>query len=700
MTRILKSFKTIFIFILILQVVVMCFWANEKDGYFCDEMFTYGLSNSYEAWHLYERDDYLNQWHDSSYWSDYLTVQNGQRLEYDIVVRNQIADDTHPPLYYFVIHTICSLFPDTFSKWFGILPNIAFFVIAQIFLYLIAKELFGDTFSALIPCILYGFSVGAINSVILIRMYMMLASLFIVQYYLHIRLWRSIENGNKKKQYLLLGSIFVNTLVGFMTQYYFLIFAFFVSAVFSIYQMLRRRWTFFAKYVLAMGAALACGYFLYPSCIDQILGDSARGQEAFNNFQATNLSQRFSTFWGILSSELFFGGLTIICVLMAIALIVRFARRHIQLNCEKDGAVYHVKAAFHRDRQGFNFSFSENGILFLAAFVATLCYLVIVSKVAAFEADRYIFAIFPFIVLIVYSVIKRFAGLYTSSATALNAVLLCVALTGNIIQYHNEDINYLYKDQGELKRHIAAEYPDIGALYVTFGDWSYVFNTTLLESYSRTYCLDVHDIPSSADIINEYAKTHDNMMVHVSYTYRNEWEQILKEIIHYTDFNTYEMIFENSDGIYVLSKEQSPDAALDNGFYRIYTADLEKALMVEGTKTNNEANVVITDRSVAELSAPLFVEYSDNQCVFYFEHSGKVLDVYRGLAESGTNVQQYERNEWDAQFWKVVLAEDGENYYVLFKDKTALTYDPLTSNVFIDTFNGTDCQKWSIRKAY
>ncbi len=35
-------------------------------------------------------------------------------------------------------------------------------------------------------------------------------------------------------------------------------------------------------------------------------------------------------------------------------------------------------------------------------------------------------------------------------------------------------------------------------------------------------------------------------------------------------------------------------------------------------------------------------------------NSGKVLDVYAGLKQSGTNVQQYTWNNTDAQKWKIL----------------------------------------------
>ena len=40
--------------------------------------------------------------------------------------------DVHPPLFYIVLHTICSCFSGSFSKWFGIIPNIFYYGITTI----------------------------------------------------------------------------------------------------------------------------------------------------------------------------------------------------------------------------------------------------------------------------------------------------------------------------------------------------------------------------------------------------------------------------------------------------------------------------------------------------------------------------------------------------------------------------------------
>ena len=82
-------------------------------------MHSYGLSNSTDGAvlliALVDRDELMK----------YVTVAENERFDYATVYYNQ-TQDVHPPLYYFFLHTVCSLFPRSFTKWTGIGLNFVF----------------------------------------------------------------------------------------------------------------------------------------------------------------------------------------------------------------------------------------------------------------------------------------------------------------------------------------------------------------------------------------------------------------------------------------------------------------------------------------------------------------------------------------------------------------------------------------------
>ncbi len=107
--------------IIIVQSLVFTDYMFNKHGDFhSDDEFSYGLSNGnrsdrfVSALIAEEPVPIYNEWLDGDTYWGYVTVGETERFDYANVYENQV-NDVHPPLYYFVLHTICSFFPDTFS---------------------------------------------------------------------------------------------------------------------------------------------------------------------------------------------------------------------------------------------------------------------------------------------------------------------------------------------------------------------------------------------------------------------------------------------------------------------------------------------------------------------------------------------------------------------------------------------------------
>ena len=62
------------------------------------------------------------------------------RFDYAQVYENQIIDASHPPLYYALVHTVCSFFPGVFSKWLAYSINVLAMAGILIMLYKIGRH--------------------------------------------------------------------------------------------------------------------------------------------------------------------------------------------------------------------------------------------------------------------------------------------------------------------------------------------------------------------------------------------------------------------------------------------------------------------------------------------------------------------------------------------------------------------------------
>lgn len=172
----------------VLLTFLYIFFGNTKIGYDGDELFSYMSSNmegGYKKMLAYED----NAWHDTQIFGDALTVKEDNRFQYKMVAENQ-ADDTHPPLYYFMLHTICSFFPNQFSKWFGISLNIVLMLASLVLIYFIAEHFLKNRWLSLTIAACFGATYGAINLVLFIRMYTLLLFLHTLLFYFTVRLWK------------------------------------------------------------------------------------------------------------------------------------------------------------------------------------------------------------------------------------------------------------------------------------------------------------------------------------------------------------------------------------------------------------------------------------------------------------------------------------------------------------------------------
>ena len=179
----------IFSIILFAQIVFMLYYCNMKQGFFVDEIWSYGLSNSYYHAQIWEDNGLDNVKIDPEMFRSYLTVNKGEEFSYGSVIYNQ-THDAHPPLFYLVLHTISSFFPGQFSKWFGLIPNIFYFAISMFLLLKIARCISKNNIFNIAVLVFYGFSIGAVNSVTFVRMYMLLTMWCLMFLLQNIRLYQ------------------------------------------------------------------------------------------------------------------------------------------------------------------------------------------------------------------------------------------------------------------------------------------------------------------------------------------------------------------------------------------------------------------------------------------------------------------------------------------------------------------------------
>ena len=209
-----------------------------KESYHSDEIWSFGLSNSYYEPFIYQSADHtekinIDTWFSSEVLRDYLTVKKEQRFSYGSVIYNQ-NNDYHPPLYYLILHTICSFFAEKFSFWYAFFINIFAYIIASVFFFRLIYEITKSETAALYGYMFYAFSMGILNTFVFVRMYALLSMFAVLSMYFHARLYYT---GNIR--YILPVSVI--TLLGALTHHFYLPFAAGVSLCFCVYYLIKRK---------------------------------------------------------------------------------------------------------------------------------------------------------------------------------------------------------------------------------------------------------------------------------------------------------------------------------------------------------------------------------------------------------------------------------------------------------------------------
>ncbi|MEE3475497.1 MAG: hypothetical protein VZQ79_09155 [Ruminococcus sp.] len=211
--------------IIVVSLCISAFYLNTKQGYHEDELLTYNLANSSKQLNI-------GGWNTPEDMNEYLAVYPEHRFDYAQVVQNQIIDASHPPFYYALVHTVCSFFPEVFSKWLAFLINLAMMAGALIMLFKIGKRVTDNNLYALIAVGGYALSIACITTTIYLRMYASLT--FFVLSFINLTIWSYEQEKVKLWQCAVLLPVVT---LGILTQYYFILCAGLAGLVYMIFSI-------------------------------------------------------------------------------------------------------------------------------------------------------------------------------------------------------------------------------------------------------------------------------------------------------------------------------------------------------------------------------------------------------------------------------------------------------------------------------
>lgn len=510
--------------LLMLQVIAAFCFCMKKTGFHYDEYYSYYSSNV--TWGLVPTD---REWKDGSEIKNEFAVLPQERFQYPTVIRMQTYD-VHPPFYYILLHTVCSLTPGVFSKWAGLALNLLFFVGSWFLLAGLAWQLAGKAengkpafrwAAVFFTCLLYGFNPAVFSGIMLMRMYMLLGFLMLLLTWLHVR---ALEERRRGRKFWL--PVIITIYLGFLTHYYFAVYLFFLAAAMECYLLFEKaegrtwgqKWKDCILYGSAVVGAMLLAVVGYPACLGHIFR-GYRGTEAMGAFfDLGNTLGRLRFFTGLLNEYAF--GSTLPFLLLGILLLSLTA------------------LALQRTRKGVKAgqSFVERYRTILIPAVAAVGYFAVVTKTAlltAEEANRYQIPIYGLIwvltVVLLALLVQKICALAAAGKSGkkimktgligLGAMLLLPA-AGEIYGLAQNKVLFLYEEDAD---HIAfaRQNHEVPVIYFYNGNLTWMIWDDSLElmQYDKIYFVNMADLSPLED---EEISAADRVFVYIA---RNESAQ-------------------------------------------------------------------------------------------------------------------------------------------------------------------------------
>lgn len=547
-----------FLSVIVIQIAFCVYYATFKTNLFMDEFYSFNLANSYYEPFLGRAVEYMNRWIDSETWLQKLMVQQGREFSYDSVFYNQ-AKDVHPPLYYVIIHTICSFFPNQFSIWFGIVPNIIFFIGTQIFLLKISDKLFDNKWIAVLVCILYGFSWGAINTVIYIRMYMMLTFFGVLSFWVHLLLF-DYYNKYKQLKGSYLAAIFVITICGFLTQYYYAIFAFFLSGIFSIWLLKDLERKLFAKYAATASGAIITSIVIFPAFLQQLFG-GYRGKEAIKNLSQTDIWNRLKTYINIIDTDLFGNLLIFIAGLLIIYFIVKLVCSILVISIKSQEKKYILNIQFNKVwkiQTNYTFEYSIRSFVFLGIILFLTCTFLVIVKIVPYLNNRYIFMLYPFVSIILVKIYyKYFYNTQRIKYSIFIVIFLLIVSCINVYSPNNIKDSNVWKNSKQIERIIEEKYPNINVVLISGSNSWFPANSQLYQYSKTNQTLIINQ--KDCKKLKSFIKGHTGnkaIIVYIGKNVKNE-KDIINTFAKLTPYKHFNKIDSNTGKTYLFTKSKN-----------------------------------------------------------------------------------------------------------------------------------------------
>lgn len=440
--------------IMVCSVLFMIFTDMRKVQYHEDEIMTFLLSNNETGEKVLP--PFGKQFDYAKAFDEGMTVAEGQQFQYKQVFMNQM-NDVHPPLYYLIMHTICSLTPGRYSFWYGYVINIVCMLASIMLIYACTAFYFFDERIRFVVTAFFALCPAQMEIMCFVRMYALAILFFLYFWYWFNK--QLFEEETKLKDYVLL---LIVTVLGALTHYYFIVMAVLFSVSYALYQLKHRKKKKCITFCVTMVLSAILSIGIFPAMLFHVFG-GYRGVEAFGNVvNLFDFPWRLIVYINRINRSVF--GYLLLFLIIFVAHMFRKSR--------KNGEVLIAETLAVRLRYNF---------------WPLLIYMLLVIKTSAYIEPRYIsFAYGPLIILF----FTYFVPALQKTGKSPRALYIC-AIVLTLIS--SVTCHYIYlQTEGRESIEVSAQYADLPQVLVLPQYETWMLN----QQYRQLHdCPDVTLIP-------------------------------------------------------------------------------------------------------------------------------------------------------------------------------------------------------------
>lgn len=330
---------------------------------------------------------------------------------------------------------------------------------------------------------------------------MMLTFFTIVYLYINIKIFKNGLKFNKKVGFLL-G---ITAILGFLTQYFFAIYAALVSIVMITLYIINKQYKDMRKYIGVLVISAAIGLLIFPFSIGHMLFSDRR----ITGFQELNYFGKLMEYFKLIL-RYFGSNFEIVLALFAIALLSILIKRK-----------------------------KERGLMTLIILPAIL-YVMATARLAEFLVLRYVMNVLPIIAIMIIMAISTIFE--NEKYNKMVAIAGLIVLTGyGFLTEEPECLNKGYNKYIE----IAEQYKENDLVYVGYTFFNHIASIEEFMIYDKTLFLNNTELET---LVND-KELEDKKQFILSVNSNMNPEKVIQEVLEKTGYTRYELIFEGIEGV-------------------------------------------------------------------------------------------------------------------------------------------------------